>query len=161
MQLTILVGTVHGNALSVAQAIQMSADDFSASITVLPMDELTMEVFDRPGAFLICTSTTGSGDLPDNAQAFYLAMDAQARYLGHVHYGVIALGDSSYGDTFCGGGKRFDERLQDLGAHLVGPMCCLDSLASVQPEEDALLWCREWLPQLMSRIPINTEENML
>jgi MioC protein len=116
MQITILVGTVHGNASSVAQALQFCADDINATIDVLPMDGLDISVFDRPGAFIICTSTTGSGDVPDNAQALFHSLDAQAKYLGHVRYGLVALCDSSYGDSFMGGGKQFDERLRDLGA---------------------------------------------
>jgi MioC protein len=148
MQITILVGTVTGNADHVAQSLAMSADTLAADITVLPMDGLGIEAFDRPGVFLVCTSTTGVGDLPDNAQALYHALDAQARYLGHVGYGLIALGDSSYVDSFCGGGKRFDERLQDLGAKRLGDICTLDASTTTQPEADALLWAQQWRNQL-------------
>ena len=153
MHITLLVGTVHGNAHSVAQALQLSAGDLQVRIDILPMDGLDIWVLDRPGAFLICTSTTGSGDVPDNAQSFYLALDAQARYLGHVHYGVIALGDSSYGDTYCGGGKRFDQRLQDLGAQRIGNLCCIDACSTTEPEQHALDWFVQWIPSLQSTSP--------
>lgn len=142
----ILVGTVHGNATSVAQALQLSADDWQAQITVTPMDGLDISTLDQPGVFLLCTSTTGTGDVPDNAQAFYQSLDAQAKYLGHVRYGLIALGDSNYGDSYQGGGKRFDERLQDLGARRVGDICFLDACETISPEDDALQWCRTWMP---------------
>jgi MioC protein len=148
MHITLLVGTVHGNATLVAQAIQMAADDAHTTITLLPMDGLDITVFDTPGVFLLCTSTTGVGDVPDNAQALYLSLDAQAKYLGHVRYGLIALGDSSYGDSFYGGGRRFDERLQDLGAKRLGDICVLDASDTMQPEEDAIAWFQQWLPLL-------------
>lgn len=148
MQITILVGTMHGNASSVAQALQFSADDIQATIDVLPMDGMGITVFDQPGAFIICTSTTGSGDVPDNAQALFHSLDAQAKYLGHVRFGLVALGDSSYGDSFMGGGKQFDERLRDLGAQRVGEICVLDAMETSQPEEDAVAWLQAWAVQL-------------
>ncbi len=148
MQITILVGTMHGNASSVAQALQFCADDIQATIDVLPMDGLDISVFDQPGTFIICTSTTGVGDVPDNAQALFHSLDAQAKYLGHVRYGLVALGDSSYGDSFLGGGKQFDERLRDLGAQRVGEICVLDAMETSQPEDDAVAWLRAWAVQL-------------
>ncbi len=148
MQITILVGTMHGNASSVAQALQFCADDIQATIDVLPMDGLDITVFDQPGTFIICTSTTGVGDVPDNAQALFHSLDAQAKYLGHVRYGLVALGDSSYGDSFLGGGKQFDERLRDLGAQRVGEICVLDAMETSQPEDDAVAWLRAWAVQL-------------
>lgn len=148
MQITILVGTMHGNASSVAQALQFCADDIQATIAVLPMDGLDITVFDQPGTFIICTSTTGVGDVPDNAQALFHSLDAQAKYLGHVRYGLVALGDSSYGDSFLGGGKQFDERLRDLGAQRVGEICVLDAMETSQPEDDAVAWLRVWAVQL-------------
>ena len=148
MQITILVGTVHGNASSVAQALQFSADDIQATIDVLPMDGLDITVFDQPGTFIICTSTTGSGDVPDNAQALFHSLDAQAKYLGHVRFGLVALCDSSYGDSFMGGGKQFDERLRDLGAQRVGEICVLDAMETSQPEDDAVAWLKDWAVQL-------------
>ena len=148
MQITILVGTVHGNASSVAQALQFSADDIQATVDVLPMDGLDISVFDQPGSFIICTSTTGSGDVPDNAQALFHSLDAQAKYLGHVRFGLVALCDSSYGDSFMGGGKQFDERLRDLGAQRVGEICVLDAMETSQPEDDAVAWLKDWSVQL-------------
>lgn len=148
MQITILVGTVHGNASSVAQALQFSADDIQATIDVLPMDGLDITVFDQPGTFIICASTTGSGDVPDNAQALFYSLDAQAKYLGHVRFGLVALCDSSYGDSFMGGGKQFDERLRDLGAQRVGEICVLDAMETSQPEDDAVAWLKAWAVQL-------------
>ena len=148
MHLTVLVGTVHGNATSVAQTLQLIAPGHHLTMDLLPMDGLDISVFDRPGSFLVCTSTTGSGDVPDNALALYHALDAQAKYLGHVRYGLIALGDSSYGDTFYGGGKRFDERLQDLGAQRVGDICVLDASSGDDAAETATTWFADWVSLL-------------
>jgi MioC protein len=148
MQITLLVGSVHGNASNVAQALQFCADDLAATIDLLPMDGLDITVLDRPGIFVICTSTTGSGDLPDNAQALFHSLDAHAKFLGHVRYGMVALGDSSYGDSFLGGGRQMDERLRDLGAQRLGEICVLDAMETTQPEDDAVAWFGPWVANL-------------
>ncbi len=145
MQITILVGTVNGNAHSVAQAMQLCADDLGATIDILPMEGLSISAFDVPGVFIVCTSTTGVGDVPPNAVGLLHSLDADAKYLGHVRYGLVALGDSSYGDSFLGRGKQFDTKLQDLGAQRVGDMCVLDAMETLQPEDDAVQWLKAWV----------------
>ena len=150
MQITLLVGTVHGNARQIAQTLALAAPDYGASAQVLDMQDLSIAVFDTPGFLVLCCSTTGSGDVPDNAQGLYQSLDAQARYLGHVRYGLVALGDSSYGDTFYGGAKAFQNRLQDLGAQLVGEVCVLDALAAGEPDAVALTWFATWTRQARS-----------
>ena len=147
MKLKILVGTMTSTAEYVAQAIQMDCGDLADGIEVLRMDALDIGVFDEDALYLICCSTYGSGDVPDNAQAFYASLDLTPKYLGHVRYGVIALGDRSYGDTFANGGRSFDERLQGLGARRIGDIWIHDACEGTQPESLAPAWCRDWLAQ--------------
>ena len=153
MKLKILVGTMTDTAESVAQSIQMACADQVDSIEVQRMDGLDTHVFDENALFLICSSTYGTGDVPDNAQALYLSLDAEPRYLGHVRYGVISLGDSSYGETFCQVGLKFDARLQDLGAQRVGDVLCHDASGDTVAEDDAVVWCQAWLAQALASQP--------
>jgi len=149
MKLNILVGTMTSTADYVAQAIQMDCADLVDDIEVQLMDTLDISVFNEARAkdaiYLICSSTYGSGDVPDNARALYESMDAQPQFLGHVRYGVIALGDRTYLQTFCMGGKKFDERLQDLGAQRIGDVWCHDASSGTLPETEGTAWCRQWL----------------
>ena len=150
MKLKILVGTMTSTADYVAQAIQMDCADLVDEIEVQLMDGLDISVFDDPEPlYLICSSTYGSGDVPDNARLLYESLDSQPKFLGHVRYGVIALGDRTYAQTFCNGGKRFDERLQGLGAQRIGEVWCHDASAGTMPEELATVWCREWLKEAL------------
>lgn len=145
-KLKILVGTMTSTADYVAQAIQMDCADLVSEIEVVPMDGLNIGVFDDSETlYLICSSTYGTGDVPDNAQMLYDSLDTAPKFLGHVRYGVIALGDSTYLQTFCFGGKKFDERLSDLGAQRVGEVWCHDASSGTLPEIDGAAWCREWL----------------
>lgn len=145
MKLKILVGTMTNTAEYVAQAIEMDCADLVEQIEVTPMDGLDISVFDEDALYLICSSTYGSGDVPDNARALYDSLDTTPKYLGHVRYGVIALGDRTYQQTFCFGGKKFDQRLTDLGAQRVGEVWCHDASAGTMAEAEGAAWCREWL----------------
>lgn len=152
MKLKILVGTMTGTADLVAKAIQMDCTDLADDIEVRLMEGLDISAFDEDALYLICSSTYGSGDVPDNASMLCDSLDAQARYLGHVRYGVIALGDSSYLNTFAFGGKKFDERLQGLGAQRIGEVWCHDASAGTLPEESGAAWCRGWLGQALATV---------
>jgi MioC protein len=152
MKLKILVGTMTSTADYVAQAIQMDCADLVSDIEVELMDGLDISVFNadkvtqaEDAIYLICSSTYGSGDVPDNARALYDSLASQPQFLGHVRYGVIALGDRTYLPTFCFGGKKFDERLQDLGAQRIGEVWCHDASSGTMPETEGTAWCRQWL----------------
>jgi MioC protein len=148
MKLKILVGTTTGTAECVAQSIELDCADLVDEIETVRMDGLGIEVFDEPALFLICTATYGSGDVPDNAQALYASLSASPKFLGHVRYGVMSLGDQgSYPMTFAGGGWRFDERLQDLGAQRLGDVWTHDASGDESAEDAGMAWARQWLQQ--------------
>jgi len=149
MKLKILVGTMTSTADYVAQAIQMDCADLVGDIEVTLMDGQDISVFDEDALYLICTSTYGSGDVPDNARQLYDSLDAQPKFLGHVRYGVIALGDRTYQQTFAFGGRKFDERLQGLGAQRIGEIWIHDASEGTMPETEGTAWCREWLVQAL------------
>jgi MioC protein len=89
------------------------------------------------------------GELPDNLQPLYSAIRDQlpAALLG-LPGAVIALGDASYGDTFCGGGEQMRELFGELGMREVQEMLRIDASESVTPETDA----EPWLAQLIDAL---------
>ncbi|WP_101049751.1 flavodoxin domain-containing protein [Macromonas nakdongensis] len=146
MKLKILVGTTTNTAESVAQSIELDCADLVDQIEVQLMDGLDVTVFDEPALFLICSATYGSGDVPDNAQALFASLCSEPKFLGHVRYGVMSLGDQgSYPMTFAMGGRQFDEKLSDLGAQRLGDVWTHDASSGVVPEDAGIAWCREWL----------------
>ena len=142
--ITILVGTMTGTAELVADEVKDTLATEGVPAEVLAMDKLTPAAFERPGRFLICTSTYGQGDVPDNARDFFAAVETARPDLAHVEYGVIALGDRTYAQTFCFGGKRFDQLLASLGAKRLGEVLLHDASAGTIPEEVAVEWARRW-----------------
>ncbi len=152
MQVTILVGTMTGTAQLCAQEMELALDDGDTEVETLLMDKLDAGVFQRPGVFLVCTSTYGQGDVPDNARAFYEDLKAKRPDLAAVRYGVFGLGDRTYAETFNFGGKRFDELLAELGAQRIGERHMHDASSGILPEETALEWCQAWLAQVRGKL---------
>lgn len=144
LDLTILVGTMTGNAQLVAQELELVLDDGDTRVTTKLMDGLDASVFDRGGLFLVCTSTYGQGDVPDNAKLLYESLRARRPDLSRIRYGVVALGDRTYKDTFCNGGRRFDALLAELGARRVGEILFHDASSGVLAEEVATEWVGPW-----------------
>ena len=142
MKVTILVGTMTGTAQLCAQEMELALDDGETEVATLMMDGLDGSVF------LICTSTYGQGDVPDNARALYEHLQSARPDLSRVRYGVFGLGDRTYAETFNFGGKRFDDLLTELGARRVGERHTHDASSGILPEETALEWCQAWLAKV-------------
>ena len=148
MRITILIGTMTGTAQLCAQEMELALGDDDTQIEALLMDGLDCSVFERDGVFLVCTSTYGQGDVPDNARALYEDLQKKRPDLSKVRYGVFGLGDRTYAETFNYGGKRFDDILTELGATRVGERYKHDASSGVLPEETAVEWCQQWVYKL-------------
>ena len=150
VDITILVGTMTGTAEMVAQEVQQTLESAGHHATIQVMDNLDAAVFAAGGTFLICTSTYGNGDVPDNAQALFSSLETQRPDLSKITYGVIALGDTTYKDTYCQGGKRFDQMLSELGARRAGDVLMHDASSGTLPEELAAQWVVPWVDQYLA-----------
>ncbi len=143
--LTILVGTMTGTAQLVADEVADAVKARGIAAVVVAMDGLDAAIFAGDDAFLVCTSTYGQGDVPDNAQALFADLERAKPDLARLRYGVIGLGDRTYAQTFCFGGKRFDALLQSLGARRIGEPMLHDASAGTIPEEVAVEWIGGWI----------------
>jgi MioC protein len=140
----IIAGSVYGGAQYVAEQVQelLEGKGHQVSLTESPsIDDVKSASNDT---LLMITSTTGQGDLPDNLVSFHSDLKSQFPLLPHKRYGVIALGDSSYGETYCGGGKQLDEIFAELQTVKLGEMLQVDACETLQPEDAALPWAEEW-----------------
>src|SRR5713226_7107203 len=133
-RLTILVGTMTGTAQLVADEVADAVKARGIAAVVVAMDGLDAAIFAGDDAFLVCTSTYGQGDVPDNAQALFADLERAKPDLARVRYGVI-----------CFGGKRFDALLQSLGARRIGEPMLHDASAGTIPEEVAVEWIGGWI----------------
>ena len=144
----ILVGTMTGTAEIVAEDVRDMFKENGREAEPILMDNLDPAVFEKQGVFLICTSTYGQGDVPDNAMKLYNALEKDKPSLAGVRYGVIALGDRAYNETYTHGGQRFDKAMTDLGAVRIGQVFQHDASGTDVPEEVGVVWAKGWLAEL-------------
>ena len=102
----IIVGTMLGAAEYVADAIAASLSEKSATTTI--HTEPKFEDINQQATWVVCTSTHGAGELPDNIQGFAKALNTAD--LPGTQVVIIGLGDTSY-DTFCYGAKEIETKL--------------------------------------------------
>jgi len=143
----ILVGSVFGGALMTARELKKTLEPEGHTVVVCEQPEMS-DIQDNEDPVLICTSTTGQGEVPANLLPFYLNLrDTLPQQPGRP-FGVIVLGDSSYGDTYCGAGELMEEVFLETSARKIGNTLRIDALETVEPEQEALPWVRSWLSLL-------------
>ncbi|KPQ02825.1 flavodoxin [Marinobacter sp. HL-58] len=143
----ILVGSVYGGALLTARSLKKQLEQDGHQITVLENPELE-DITGNTDPILVCTSTTGQGEVPPNLLPFYLRLREELPQQPGRPFGVIVLGDSSYGETFCGAGELMEEALYETSARKVGDTLRIDALETTEPELEAEPWVRQWLEHL-------------
>jgi len=148
MRIAILSGSVYGTAEEVARHAERVLKAAGFDAWHKPRAELGDVLAFAPEAFLVVTSTTGMGELPDNLQPLYFAIRDHLPAWRGLPGAVIGLGDSSYGDTYCAGGEQVRELYVELGIHEVLEMLRLDASETVTPETDAEPWLANFIAAL-------------
>ncbi len=142
-KVSILVGTVYGGAQFVAEEAEKILQR-KGYLTQLNLEPKFNDVLAfAPDIWLVITSTTGQGDIPDNLLPFFIDVKDRFPLLTGKKYAVISLGDSGYGDTFCGAGKQFAELLAELQGTAMAPTLEIDAGETLQPEDLALPWIEQ------------------
>lgn len=144
-KLKIFVGTVYGGALDVAEQVSPLFEQAGYEVSVIEQPSLNDLTEDMPDLALFCVSTTGSGDFPGDFVPFVRELKSQPPSLVALRYGLIALGDSSYGDTFCGSGRALDELLADLGGQRLGERLEIDAMETFMADDAAVPWVETWI----------------
>ncbi len=119
--LLILFGSQTGSAEGLAKKLAKESSGRGYAPKVLALNDYETANIPAASKAVIISSTWGDGDAPDNAVNFWnwLKADSAPR-LEHLNFAVLGLGDKNYSD-FCGASKKFDERLEALGAKRLVP----------------------------------------
>src|SRR5436853_2853395 len=126
--LVILYGSQTGTAEQFAKKIASESAQHGFAPRTLEANAYASVDLKAESRLLLVTSTWGEGDPPDNATQFWTHLNShEAPDLKHLSFSVLALGDKNYSE-FCGAGKKFDDRLEKLGAKRIHPRvdCDLD-----------------------------------
>jgi sulfite reductase (NADPH) flavoprotein alpha-component len=118
--LPILFGSQTGTAEGLAKRIAKEAEQRGFAPLVLPLNDHVQANLVKGGKAIIISSTWGDGDPPDNAANFWSWLQSEAPRLENLQFAVLGLGDKNYSE-FCGAAKKFDARLENLGAKRLVP----------------------------------------
>lgn len=149
-----LVGSQSGNAAMVADVLSERLRGRSLDVKQVSdsVHQGQLELLGDSRVILVCCSTHGDGDVPDNLRDLEAALSVCSRKLVNTLYGMIALGDRTYGERFCGGARHIEASLSRIGARPVGDALLVDASAQPFPDEAALEWLETWLPALESAL---------
>lgn len=145
--ITILVGSVYGNTLDLAKECADVLIAKSHKVELLRHPDLKQILEDDPDVLLVCTSTTGMGDIPDSLLPLFDEMQAKSQPLPDLRYGLISVGDSNY-DDFAEAGWQMDRLFRHLKLKPVGEPLVIDSSEVVDLWDTAEDWLEDWAKQL-------------
>ena len=149
--LIILVGTMTGTASMVADDISEHCLSKNIKAKIYEMDKIDPKTLTNiKNPILVCSSTYGQGDVPDNAQKLYLFLKKTKPNLAKIKYAIFGLGDmATHGETFAYGGKKIDKILFSLGATRICESYFHDASGGTLPEEDAVEWFEKNIQNLL------------
>ena len=120
--LLIAYASQSGFAESLALRSAAALQNGGVTVSVQALSSLDPERLRHFHRVLLVVSSFGEGDPPDSARRFARQLSQTAGHaLPHMHYGILALGDSAY-PQFCGFGRTLDHWLQNQGAQAFFPM---------------------------------------
>ena len=141
--LNILFGSQTGNAAGLAEKTAKLAANYGLEPNIVDMDGFDPARLATMKRVMIITSTWGEGEMPDNADGMWNAINANGPALGSVHFSVCAIGDTSY-DEFCKAGHDWNDKLAALGGTEAYPIQECD----VDFEPPWKIWVEQALPML-------------
>lgn len=138
--ITLISGSTLGGAEYVAEHLAEKLED--AGFSTQTLHGPLLEDLTPAGTWLLVCSTHGAGDIPDNLQPLYSALQ-QKPDLSQVRFGSVGIGSREY-DTFCGAIDKLDAELTACGAKQVGETLRINVLEHDIPEDPAEIWLGSW-----------------
>ena len=134
----IIVGSMLGGTEYVAEACEETLQALGHQTNLHLQPDLG-QISTNNQTWLICTSTHGAGDYPDNIQNFVSDLRSNDQDLSSVNFLTLGIGDTSY-DTFCIAAKNIESILNSKGCNKISVIKTLDMSQDIDPEEVAKLW---------------------
>tara|TARA_B110000014_G_scaffold263126_1_gene258918 strand:- start:1574 stop:3379 length:1806 start_codon:yes stop_codon:yes gene_type:complete len=140
----ILYGSQSGNSEELAEQAGKACSNHDLNAEVKSMEDVQITDLQSQKRVLICCSTWGDGEQPDNAEDLWEAANSGAiSSLSGLNFSVLALGDTSY-DLFCESGKEWDSWFEKMGANRVHQRVDCD----VDFDQPAAEWIAAVIPKM-------------
>ncbi|MDP5031461.1 MAG: flavodoxin domain-containing protein [Paraglaciecola sp.] len=136
----IFVGSVYGNAQHVADEVKAALVDEGLSATVY--NDPSVSDFQQASSVIVVSSTTGMGDVPPNLEFFIQDLRDQMPLMANKPFAVAGLGDSSYGETYCGAGNQIFSLLEELQGNPIADLLEVDACETLEPEVEVVEWIK-------------------
>jgi len=134
----IIVGSMLGGTEYVAEACQETLESLNHQTKLHLLPDFS-QIPSKDQTWLICTSTHGAGDYPDNILSFVDNLTNTENDLSSVKFLVIGVGDTSY-DTFCYAAKNLKKLLITKGCKEIVVIKTLDMQQDIDPELESQAW---------------------
>jgi MioC protein len=145
----IIVGSMLGGTEYVGEACEETLVDLDHQVNIHLKPDLSTiisqtfaELSNKNSIWIICTSTHGAGDYPDNIEQFVSDLTHCDQDLSTVKFLTIGIGDSNY-DTFCYAAINIANTLKSIGCKEIVSVKKLDMSLDIDPEELAQQWILE------------------
>jgi len=143
----IFVATMTGLADMCGEEVEIALSGAGFDCERQLMDGLDASAFEPFDLIVVVTSTYGHGEIPDNGQALFAAVEAGYDLAGK-NYAIFSLGDRTYADTFCAAGDRWDAALTACGARRIVEIERHDASSGTLAEDVAGEWAAGWATQI-------------
>lgn len=145
----IIVGSMLGTSEYVGEACEEKLNNLNHEVNLhlqpnfssIIEASLSQDPNQKPH-WLICTSTHGAGEFPDNIQNFVEDLKNCEQDLSSINFCIIAIGDSNY-DTFCKAGHDLNKLLITKGCKELLNIKTMDMSQDIDPEDLAQEWLQE------------------
>jgi sulfite reductase (NADPH) flavoprotein alpha-component len=123
---------VHATQTGTCEALAQKTRDTlctgGLTVHVASMDDVGEAQLQAASHILFIVSTYGEGDAPDSGARFARMLATTSASFPRLHYGILALGDTSYAN-YCGFGRSLDAALAARGAQPLFPRVDADRVA--------------------------------
>ncbi|WP_028357441.1 assimilatory sulfite reductase (NADPH) flavoprotein subunit [Brackiella oedipodis] len=128
-RVTVFSASQTGNARRLAEQLGARLQAQGLNCEVVSASDFKSKQLPQLDIVAFTISTQGEGDPPEEAMPLFKFLKGKKKPdLSALNYAVLALGDSSYTNSYCQAGRELDELLAELGATRLMPRvdCDLD-----------------------------------
>jgi MioC protein len=104
-------------------------------------EQKTADNSTQKSIWILCTSTHGAGEYPDNIKQFVSDLSNCDQDLSTVSFLTIGIGDSSY-DTFCKAAVDISKLMISKGCKEITQLKTFDMSEDIDPEDLTQQWIR-------------------